>query len=241
MTDFDADLFAQRRVDGDAAAFDYVMSLAKNGDAAAQTIAGQMLLDGQGCAQQPAEAVYWFMHAAHQHSPMAMNMLGRCHENGWGTEVDQPLAAVWFRRAAEHGLDWGMYNYAHMLERGRGIAADRGKAFHWFTQAAELGHARAMNFLARYYEHGWEVEKDPPKARTLYQRSADAGDYRGECSWASVLAAEARVDEAGIYLARGLAKAPAAFIEAMRETLRSNDDPRIRELERHVDDALSVR
>ncbi|KAG9543328.1 hypothetical protein KCV01_g25131, partial [Aureobasidium melanogenum] len=130
VTGFDTDLFAQRRVEGDAAAFDYVMSLAKTGDAAAQTIAGQMLLDGQGCGSQPAEAVYWFMHAAHQHSPMAMNMLGRCHENGWGTEVDQPLAAVWFRRAAEHGLDWGMYNYAHVLERGRGVAADRGKAFH---------------------------------------------------------------------------------------------------------------
>ncbi|GAA0920255.1 tetratricopeptide repeat protein [Rothia nasimurium] len=230
VSGFDASVFAQRLADGDIGAFDYVMSLAHAGDAAAQTIGGQMLLDGQGCVAQPAEGVYWFMQAAHQHSPMAMNMLGRCHENGWGTVVDYPLAAVWFRRAAEHGLDWGMYNYAHMLERGRGIGSDRGAAFLWFGRAAALGHARAMNFLARYYEHGWETDQDTIMARSLYERSALAGDYRGECSWASVLVAEERFDDAAIYLERGLSKAPAAFIEAMRETLGSSGNPRVREL-----------
>lgn len=230
MSTFDGQAFARAMARSACDGHAYVTALASQHDAAAQTVLGQMLLDGAGCAAAPADAVYWFMQAAHLGSSMAMNMLGRCHENGWGTRIDHELATVWFRKAAWAGLDWGMYNYAHSLEQGRGVRADRGAAFEWFGKAAMQGHARAQCFLARYYEHGWETNRDWERARALYKASAEAGDYRGECAWASVLAAESDFEGARVFLARGLAKAPPLFIEAMRETLDANADARIRAL-----------
>lgn len=238
VTAFDVEAFGTELTTSSAAAHAYALRLAKDGDATAQTIVGQMFLDGQGCDAQPSEAVYWFMQAAHLASPMAMNMLGRCHENGWGAVVNHELAAVWFRRAAEHGLDWGMYNYAHVLEQGRGVRENRAAAFEWFGRAAAVGHARAMCFLARYYEHGWETAQDVLRAYALYEASANAGDYRGECAWASVLAGQGRHDEARAFLARGLSKAPESFISAMKDVLLADPASEVRALSSVCDGPL---
>ncbi len=117
-----------------------------------------------------------------------MNMLGRCHEYGLGTPVDYEAAAQWYWRAASYDDDWAMYNYAHLLANGRGVRQDRAAAFLWFRLAASRGHARAMHFLGLYYENGWETPVDRAAAYSWYRRSAEGGDYRGQCSYASVLA-----------------------------------------------------
>ncbi|WP_373562083.1 tetratricopeptide repeat protein, partial [Sphingobium sp. IP1] len=54
----------------------------------AQAYYGQLLLDGQGVAADPAEAFRQFGLAAASGHVMAINMVGRCHEKGWGTPVD---------------------------------------------------------------------------------------------------------------------------------------------------------
>ncbi len=213
-----------------ARAFAMLRVQALAGDRASQLALGQMYLEGIGCERHGGEARYWFQHAAHQGEAMAMNMLGRCLENGWGGSVDYELAAVWYRESAQHGLDWGMYNYAHVLANGRGVRADRAAAFKWFTQAAEAGHGRAMHFLGQYHEHGWETEPDAERARELYRRSAEKGDYRGQCSWASVLAEQGRIDEACDLLQRVLAAAPAYFVEALREQLSQSRHAELRKL-----------
>lgn len=200
------------------------------GDRASQLALGQMYLEGIGCERNGAEGRYWFQHAAHQGDAMAMNMLGRCLENGWGGAVDVELAAVWYRESAAHGCDWGMYHYAHALASGRGVKADRAAAFQWFARAAEAGHGRAMHFLGQYYEFGWETEPDAARARTLYQRSAEKGDYRGQCSWASVLTEQGRIDEACDLLRRVLAAAPLYFVQALRDDLRQSRHEKLRAL-----------
>ncbi|MDR3445549.1 MULTISPECIES: tetratricopeptide repeat protein [Dyella] len=200
------------------------------GDGPSQLALGQMYLEGIGCDRNGAEARYWFQHAAHHGEAMAMNMLGRCLENGWGGAVDYELAVVWYRESAEHGSDWGMYNYAHVLAQGRGVKADRAAAFLWFSRAAERGHGRAMHFLGQYYEFGWETEADPERARELYRLSAEKGDYRGQCSWASVLTEQGRIDEACILLRRVMAAAPTYFVEALREDLSRSRHPQLRAL-----------
>ncbi len=88
----------------------WIRAAADLGLTEAQTIYGQMLLDGVGVERQPAEGLSWFKRAAHADHPMAINMVGRCYENGWGVAADDTVAAYWFRRAADAGLDWGMYN-----------------------------------------------------------------------------------------------------------------------------------
>jgi TPR repeat protein len=205
-----------------------LLTQALAGDFASQLAMGQMYLEGIGCERQAVEAIYWFQRAAHQGEPMAMNMLGRCYENGWGTTVNYELAAVWYRHAAEAGSDWGMYNYAHVLANGRGLAQNRAEAFLWFGRAAEIGHGRAMHFLGQYYEFGWETEPDLHRACELYRGSAEKGDYRGQCSWASVLTQQGRVDEACALLRAVMAAAPAYFVDALRGDLSKSDHAELR-------------
>ena len=221
-------------------AFGMVQVQALSGDRASQLALGQMFLEGIGCECDAAEARYWFQHAAHQGESLAMNMLGRCLENGWGGVVDHALAAVWYRESAEHGSEWGMYNYAHALANGRGVSADRAAAFHWFTRAAEAGHGRAMHFLGQYHEHGWETEPNAERARELYRRSAEKGDYRGQCSWASVLTEQGRIEEACDLLRHVLATAPAYFVEALREELRHSQHAELRTLAATTSTSASV-
>lgn len=204
-----------------------LLTAALAGHCASQLAVAQAYLEGIGCERDAAEAVYWFQQAAHQTHPAAMNMLGRCYENGWGASVDYALAAVWYRRAAEHGSDWGLYNYAHVLANGRGVPKDRAQAFVYFGLAATAGHARAMHFLGQYYEYGWETPADPAMARELYRRSAEAGDYRGQCSWASVMVEQGRIEEACALLRSSLAAAPAYFAAALLEQLKDSGHPQL--------------
>ena len=90
----------------------WIRAAAELGLIEAQTIYGQMLLDGTGVERDPEQGLTWFKRAAHADHPMAINMVGRCYENGWGVPQDDTVAAYWFRLAADKGLDWGMYNYA---------------------------------------------------------------------------------------------------------------------------------
>ncbi|WP_199099912.1 tetratricopeptide repeat protein [Dyella sp. ASV21] len=205
-----------------------MLAQALAGDRGSQLAVAQMYLEGIGCTRDVGEAIYWFQHAAHQGESFAMNMLGRIHENGWGVPVSYELAAVWYREAAEHASDWGMYNYAHVLANGRGVPVNRAAAFVWFGRAAEAGHGRAMHFLGQYYEFGWETEVDLPRAYELYRRSAELGDYRGKCSWASVLTEQGRIAEACALLRSALHAAPAYFVEAVRSDLRQSSHPELR-------------
>ncbi|RDI97066.1 sel1 repeat family protein [Dyella solisilvae] len=207
-----------------------LLAQALAGDAASQLAVAQTFLEGIGCQRDMAEALYWFQLAAHQGEPMAMNMIGRIHQNGWGVPVNVELAAVWYRESAEHASDWGMYNYACLLAHGRGVLQNRKEAFHWFRCAAEAGHARAMHFLGQYYEYGWETEPDSEAARELYRRSAEKGDYRGKCSWASVLTEEGRIEEACALLRSAIAVAPDHFAEALRSDLLQSQHPQLRAL-----------
>ncbi|WP_266169538.1 tetratricopeptide repeat protein [Dyella subtropica] len=208
--------------DDPACAAQLLIDAARGGRADAQAWLAQLYLDSRGVIPDAAEALYWFQRSAHAGVPMAMNMLGRCHENGWGTLVDYPLAAVWYRRAAEQNLDWAIYNMAQMYANGRGVKRDRTEAFRWFTRAVEMGHARAMHFLGQFYEYGWETPVDTTRAFALYRRSAETGDYRGLCSWASVLTGEGRIDEAARLIGRAIPLAPAHYLDALAEQLRAS-------------------
>ncbi|WP_266156428.1 tetratricopeptide repeat protein [Dyella silvatica] len=215
-----------------------LQAAARAGHAPAQTWLAQLYLDGTGVSADAQEALHWFQRAAHADVPMAMNMLGRCHESGWGTPIDYELAAVWYRRAATHDLDWAVYNLAQMHANGRGMMQSRAEAFRWFTRAVELGHARAMHFLGQFYEYGWEVEVDQAHAFELYRRSAEGGDYRGLCSWASVLAGQGRIDEASSLIEGAIALAPRHYLEPLAQQLRSSSQIKLHALIKHINTRL---
>lgn len=204
----------------------WILAAAEAGEPQAQTLLGQILLDGRGIARDAALARRWFAIAAAQGHAMAANMLGRCHELGWGGAVDLAAAARCYRQAADAGLDWGLYNYANLLATGRGVAPDDAGAFACYWQAAELGHAKSMNLVGRYCEEGRVVAADPAAARNWYRRSAEAGDFRGQFSYACVLAGEAQWDEARRWLLAALELGHLKFLrKALGELRRAAPAP----------------
>ena len=207
-----------------------ILIAAREGVLDAQALLGQILLDGQGIEQDQPLAVRWFGIAAQRGHLMARNMLGRCHEHGWGCVADATVAAQHYRVGAEAGLDWAMYNYANLLATGRGVIEDQLQALALYRRAAELGHAKSMNLLGRYLEEGRVCPADPVGAVDWYRRSATGGDFRGQFSYAAVLADEGNVEEALVWLRKALAGGNLNFLRVASQTLLSAVNPHIREM-----------
>jgi TPR repeat protein len=207
-----------------------IVAAAREGLVDAQALLGQILLDGNGIAQDQPLALRWFDIAARQGHLMARNMLGRCHEHGWGCVADAAMAARHYRIAAQAGLDWAMYNYANLLATGRGVAEDQSSALNLYRRAAELGHAKSMNLLGRYLEEGRVCPADPQAARDWYRRSAEGGDFRGQFSYAAVLADEGNIDEALVWLRKALDGGNLNFLRVASKALADATDPQIRAL-----------
>lgn len=198
-----------------------ILAAAKTGDIGAQMLYARMCCEGRGIERDDAEGFRWYELAANGGHLSAMNMLGRCYELGRGTPVNVELAAAWYRKAARSGLDWGMYNYANLLATGRGVTLDRAAAFAWYRRAAEAGHAKSMNLVGRHFEEGWEVERDAAVALHWYERSAHAGDFRGQASYAAILAQQGSVDEAARWLERAIESGTPAFLTKLGTELEN--------------------
>lgn len=205
-----------------------IVAGARAGVLEAQALLGQLLLEGQGIAEDRPLALKWFAIAAHRGHLMARNMLGRCHEHGWGCAADAAAAAGHYRLAAEAGLDWAMYNYANLLATGRGVAVDQGLALSWYRRAAQVGHAKSMNLLGRYLEQGLACARDVEQARQWYRRSAEAGDFRGQFSHAAVLAEQGQVAAAVHWLQVALEGGNLNFLRVSVEALERASQPEVR-------------
>ncbi|WP_259740215.1 tetratricopeptide repeat protein [Pseudomonas brassicacearum] len=236
MTDFrlrreeilDGERLSAMLEESPARAAQAILLAAGEGVVEAQALLGQILLDGRGIARDQPLAVRWFEIAAGQGHLMARNMLGRCLEHGWGCAADASVAARHYRMAALAGLDWAMYNLANLLATGRGITENQAQALALYRHAAEQGHAKSMNLLGRYLEEGRHCPQDQFAAREWYRRSAEGGDFRGQFSYAAILADEGRIEDALGWLREALAGGNVNFLRVSIESLLSANHPHIR-------------
>ncbi|MBO1017712.1 sel1 repeat family protein [Achromobacter sp. SD115] len=204
----------------------WIRAAAELGLIEAQTIYGQMLLDGAGVERDQEQGLAWFKRAAHADHPMAINMVGRCYENGWGVPRDDTVAAYWFRLAADNGLDWGMYNYAHMLRSGRGgVAQNSAAALALYQKAAQAGHVKSIGVVGRYYEAGDVVEQDLDRAFDCYQRCAEGGDFRGMFHLGRLLLLRGRKEDAVQWLIQVPETATPAFLREANDMLQASGFP----------------
>lgn len=214
----------------DQNSLDLVRAAALRGVHQAQTLYGQMLLDGKQVERNPTAALHWFERAAKGGNVMAINMVGRCLDQGWGVARSAVLAERWFRKAAELGLDWGMYNLATLLTLGEdGVPQDKSQAFFWLRKAADLGHVKSMNLLGGFYEDGWVVRPDRAIARDYYRKAAIGGDFRGQFNYARFLLHEGDLLGALHWLRQVPGTATPAFLGKMKEFLAAFSHPEIRE------------
>ena len=204
----------------------WIRAAAELGLIEAQTIYGQMLLDGAGVERDQEQGLAWFKRAAHADHPMAINMVGRCYENGWGVPRDDTVAAYWFRLAADKGLDWGMYNYAHMLRSGRGgVAQNSAAALALYQKAAQAGHVKSIGVVGRYYEAGDVVEQDLDRAFDCYQRCAEGGDFRGMFHLGRLLLLRGQKEDAVQWLIQVPETATPAFLREANDMLQASGFP----------------
>ncbi|MBN8816939.1 MAG: sel1 repeat family protein [Sphingomonas sp.] len=210
----------------------FLRALAEDGEAEAQALYGQLLLDGNGVTPDAKAGFAWFNRAAAQGHLMALNMVGRCYDLGWGVAVDKARAAECYRIAAEQGLDWAMYNYATLLALGQGITEDKEAALAWFRKAARMGTgligAKAANFVGSFHEDGWVVSRDMTKAAKYYARAAEGGDFRGCFNHARMLGDKGRTEEALSWIERAGATATLAFVEKAASFLDTSPLPAFR-------------
>lgn len=215
----DGEQLARMLEENPARAAQAILIAARENIVDAQALLGQILLDGNGIEQDQVLALQWFAIAAQRGHSMARNMLGRCHEHGWGCEPDAAKAAGHYLIAAEHGLDWGLYNLGNLLSTGRGIQQDPRRALNCYRQAANMGHAKSMNLMGRYLEEGYCCQTDLPAAYEWYRRSAEAGDFRGQFSYAAVLADQGHIEQAVAWLKTALAGGNLNFLRVARKSL----------------------
>jgi len=202
------------------------------GSPEAQTILGQMLMDGRGGPADPVAGFGWFLKAARAGRPMAANMVGRCYENGWGVTPSDEAATSWFAQAAHAGLDWGMYNFATSLALGRGVAENKVAARAWLEKAVALGHAKSMTVLGGFHEDGWAGPVDTAQARSLYERGAAGGDFRGAFNVGRLLVEDGRAAEASSFFQTAWRTGTPAFRDNLLSWLESRAEPTLQGLRR---------
>ena len=87
-------------------------------------VSGSCYANGQGVAQDDAEALRWFRLAAEQGFAAAQFNLGFMYANGRGVAQDDAEALRWYHLAAEQGVAEAQRNLGGMYANGRDGARD---------------------------------------------------------------------------------------------------------------------
>lgn len=135
-------------------ALDRATPLALAGNAAAQTLIGEIYLRGLGVRRDIAKATEWFGKAAEKNVPEAMFQLAMILLDGGEEFGDRERAAELMKRAADTGHRIAQFNFAQMvLDRNRGRSGES-EAVDYYRKAAEGGLADAQYALAQVYQYG---------------------------------------------------------------------------------------
>jgi TPR repeat protein len=126
-----------KNLDGaeDDKAYQTFFQLAKSGDAEAQTLLGEMYLDGIGTDMDVNKAFYWISKASNNGDVDAQYLLGFMYENGIKVAVNVPRAVTLYQKAAKQGDILSQYSLAMIYKEGKGgIKKDMIKAYKWLAK-----------------------------------------------------------------------------------------------------------
>ncbi len=114
-------------------AYHSYFDLAKSGDVDAQTMLGEMYLDGiNGVAVDHEKAFYWLSKAAAKNDRQAQYLLGFMYENGLYVVRNMKRAVKWYKKAATGGNILAQYNLALIYKEGKeGVGKNIHEAFKW--------------------------------------------------------------------------------------------------------------
>jgi len=156
--------------------FNSFLLLAKRGEVNCQMLVGSCYADGEGVAQDDAEAAKWFLKAAEQGDPDGQYRVGLRYWLGVGVPENMTTAAKWFLRAAENGHVTAQGAIGSMYLTGKGIEKNTEVGAEWIRRSAEQGLARAQLELGRMLYNGSCVPKNIVESVKWFRRAAEQGD-----------------------------------------------------------------
>jgi hypothetical protein len=112
-----------------------MIKAAQGGYAQAQLIVGTYYLQGQGVAQNDAEALKWLRLAAEQDHALAQFAVAGFYLRGKVVTNDIAEARKWYTRAAEQGLDHAQNSLGYCCAIGAGGVQDLVEAYKWYALA----------------------------------------------------------------------------------------------------------
>ena len=147
------------------------LAKAKEGDAAAQTLAAVIYSRGLGVPRDEEEAAKWYGKAAAQGDPHAEFQYALMLIDGTVVPKNLDRAYKLMKDAADHGNHLAEFNLAQMmLDRNAGGVEE---AVVYYERAAEAGVADAQYAMAEVYANGAAGKpKDDEKARMWLERAA---------------------------------------------------------------------
>ncbi|KPL14085.1 MAG: hypothetical protein AMS26_11980 [Bacteroides sp. SM23_62] len=118
-------------------AYELLLPLAEENNAEAQTLLGELYVNGQGVEQDATKGLSLIMKAATQ-----------------GYEAARLRAFILCWEEAQQGDAAAMYNVGYMCLNGWGGEQDPNVCMGWLETAAKLGHIRSGNVLSQIYTKG---------------------------------------------------------------------------------------
>jgi TPR repeat protein len=131
-----------------------------------------MFGNGDGVAQDDAEATRWFLLAAAQGDAIAQCNLGNGFALGRGVAQDYTEAMRWYQLAAAQGYADAQFNLGVMFAKGQGVAQDYAEAMRWHRLAAAQGYADSQCNLGFMFENGQGVAQDDAESVLWYRLAA---------------------------------------------------------------------
>ncbi|HYW75123.1 MAG TPA: hypothetical protein VFA48_00650 [Gammaproteobacteria bacterium] len=183
----------QARKPGQTRVDHWFRKAAKAGNADAQYTLGRRYQQGHGRVQSNALAVRYFLDAAAQGEPRALDALrsmagsgvgeaetalGWLYANGNGVTRDYTKAYSWWHKAATQSDPVAQVNLGSLYESGSGVDRDYTKAAHWYRKAAELGDTTAQVKLGMLYTSGHGVAQNYRAAAGWFKKAARNGDMK---------------------------------------------------------------
>jgi hypothetical protein len=167
--DLDAARTALDRGDAEAA-LAVIRPLAEGGDVDAQTLLGQLYLDGTGVPANDSLAWSWFNRAAKAGHAEAQYRLAELYWNGTGVPRNEAEAVKWYEAAADQGHEDAQLELGLIYRDGpRQVPASPSKAHHYLTLAALQGNPEAVLALEEMFVHGTA----PPDAQQEYSSTQE--------------------------------------------------------------------
>jgi TPR repeat protein len=191
-------------------AFSLALERAKAGDAAAQTLLGELLSRGLGVKQDLAAAADWYLLASRGDNPEALYALGRMQLEGRGAPQNFAKAADSLQAAADKGHAVAARELGYLLLQGKGREKNAMLGAAYLRRAAGLGDMDAQFALAGLYVEGVGVVADEKQAARWFGEAARNGHIGAAVEYGIMLFNGRGVQKNEAVAARWFAEAAAA-------------------------------